>query len=294
MVKKKIMKLSIVTINYNNAQGLRKTLASVASQTYRNIEHIIIDAASTDGSVDIIREYESANSLNSNSLNIKWISEKDKGIYDGMNKGIRKATGEYIQILNSGDILASDNVTERMFAALVSANSLNSHSLNDKIGIPILYGNMIKLWPDGRRINDKCEAGHLSMLSFYHGTLNHDSAYIRRDLFDRFGLYDENLKIVSDWKWYLQAIPLGGITPVYVDIDVTIFDMTGVSESNTAFWKVERRPVLEELVPSMILADYDRYGEDMRMIDRLRKHHLYGLVYFMERILFKLEKWHIL
>ena len=161
-------------------------------------------------------------------------------------------------------------------------------------GVEILYGNMIKQWPDGKRVNDKCEAGYLSMLSFYHGTLNHDSAYIRRDLFDKFGFYDENLKIVSDWKWYLQAIPLGGITPVYVDIDVTVFDMTGVSESNTAFWKVERRPVLEEFVPPMILADYDRYGEDMRMMDRLRRHHMHGLVRFIERVLFKLEKWHIL
>lgn len=305
------MKLSIVTINYNNAEGLRKTLASVASQTYRNIEHIIIDAASTDGSVDIIREYESSNSLNSNSLNIKWVSEKDKGIYDGMNKGIEIALGRravkekhtsyiihntsmeslcnYIQILNSGDILASNDVTERMMSEICK---LNTEHLENRPAI--FYGNMIKQWPDGKRVVDKCEAGHLSMLSFYHGTLNHDSAYIRRDLFERFGLYDENLRIVSDWKWFLKVIPLGGVTPVYVDIDVTVFDMTGVSESNTDKWRVERRPVLEDLVPPMVLADYDKYGEDMRMIDRLRCHHMHGVVRFIERVLFKLEKWHIL
>lgn len=278
------MKLSIITINYNNPDGLRKTLASVASQTYRDIEHIIIDGGSTDGSVDVIHEYvKKVKSRESRVMSVIWSSEPDGGIYAGMNKGIRKATGDYVQILNSGDILAADDVTERMDAAL-NAN-----------GNPaILYGNMIKEWPNGKRICDKCEAGHLSMLSFYHGTLNHDSAYIRRDLFEKFGLYDENLKIVSDWKWYLQTIPLGGVTPVYVNIDVTIFDMTGVSESNTAFWNVERRPILEELVPPMILADYDKYGEVMRMIDRLRKHHLYGLVWFIERVLFKLEKWHIL
>lgn len=286
------MKLSIITINYNNAEGLRKTLASVASQTYRYIEHIIVDASSTDGSVDIIREYESAVHSSSQPLSIVWSSEKDGGIYAGMNKGIRKATGDYIQILNSGDILASPDVTERMMAALDSLNAKRS-SLNED-SVSILYGNMIKEWPDGKQINDKCKTGKLSMLSFYYGTLNHDSAYIRRDLFERFGLYDENLKIVSDWKWYLQAIPLGGITPVYVDIDVTVFDMTGVSESNTAFWKVERRPVLEELVPPMILADYDKYGEDMRMMDRLRRHHMHRLVRFIERVLFKLEKWKIL
>ncbi len=281
------MKLSIVTINYNNAEGLRKTLASVASQTYRDIEHIIVDAASTDGSVDVIRDYESTNRSSVHPLTIVWSSKKDKGIYNGMNIGIQRATGDYIQILNSGDLLAAPDVTERMMNEVERVKGL----MNERV--PILYGNMIKEWPDGKHIVDRCKVGSLSMLSFYHGMLNHDSAYIRRDLFEKFGLYDESLKIVSDWKWFLQAIPLGGITPMYVDIDVTVFDMTGVSESNTAFWKEERRPVLEELVPPMILADYDKYGEDMRMMDRLRRHHMHGLVRFIERVLFKLEKWHI-
>ncbi len=301
-------KLSIVTINYNNADGLQKTLVSVASQTYRSIEHIIIDGGSTDGSVDVIKEYESLNHSSIHPLAIIWSYEKDNGIYNAMNKGIeialgrrevdafnrselvedknkgiRKATGSYVQILNSGDILAAPDVVEHMMLAIEKAEYPE-----------ILYGNMIKEWPNGKRVTDKGGSGQLSMLKFYFATLNHDSAYIRRDLFDRFGLYDENLKIVSDWKWYLQAIPLGGITPVYVDIDVTIFDMTGVSESNTAYWKVERRPVLEALVPPMILADYDMYGEDMCIMDRLRRHHMYGLVRFMERVLFKLEKWEIL
>ena len=281
------MKLSIVTINYNNAEGLRKTLESVAVQTYHDFEHIIIDGASTDGSVDVIREYENtikqSVTINKSGIQLKWVSEPDNGIYNAMNKGIRKASGEYIQILNSGDLIASEDVTSRMLSVL------ENHQYCE-----ILYGNMIKQWPDGKKLVDKCGAGHLSMLSFYYGTLNHDSAYIRRNLFDKFGLYDENLKIVSDWKWYLQAIPLGGVIPEYVDIDVTVFDMTGISESNTAFWKVERRPVLETLVPTMILADYDKYGEDMRMIDRLRRYHLHGLVRFVERVLFKMEKWGIL
>lgn len=289
------MKLSIITINFNNAEGLRRTLASVALQTYRDVEHIIIDGGSTDGSVEVIREYVRQiddRYIDNRYANVVWVSEKDNGIYHAMNKGIGKATGDYIQILNSGDILAAPDVTERMVAAL---RQIDDRCIDGRLtSVPILYGNMIKQWPDGRRLVDKCEAGNLSMLSFYHGTLNHDSAYIRRDLFERFGLYDENLKIVSDWKWYLQVIPLGGITPVYVDIDVTIFDMTGVSESNTAFWKVERRPVLEALVQPMILADYDKYGEDMLMMDRLRRHHLHGLMRFVERVLFKLEKWHIL
>ena len=107
------MKLSIITINYNNAEGLRKTMESVLAQTYTEIEYIIVDGASTDGSVDVIRELATRPT-------IKWVSEKDTGIYNAMNKGIRMATGEYIQILNSGDILAADDVTERMMAALAA------------------------------------------------------------------------------------------------------------------------------------------------------------------------------
>lgn len=287
------MNLSIITINRNNAAGLEKTLKSVASQTCKDFEHIIIDGASTDDSVEVIKQYvENTNNQPSGLLSgvegpnhhqIKWISEPDKGIYNAMNKGIRMASGDYIQILNSGDSLFDEHVVEWMLTAL-----------EEKKYPEILYGNMIKQWPDGRIHRDCCEKGQLSMLSFYHGTLNHDSAYILRNLFERFGYYDEDLKIVSDWEWYLKAIPLGGVQPVYVNLDVTFFDMTGVSESNTAYWKVERRPVLEREVPPMILADYDRYASDMYLVDRLKKHHLYGVVRFVERVLFKLEKWHIL
>lgn len=279
------MKLSIITINRNNASGLEKTLKSVAAQTRKDFEHIIIDGASTDNSVEVIKHYVAStiNPSPDTHHQIRWISEPDKGIYNAMNKGIRMASGDYIQILNSGDSLFNEHVVERMLAAL-----------EEKKYPEILYGNMIKQWPDGRTRRDCCEKGQLTMLSFYHGTLNHDPTYIQRNLFEKFGYYDENLKIVSDWEWYLKAIPLGGVQPVYVDLNVTIFDMTGVSESNTAYWKVERRPVLERELPPMILADYDRYADDMRMMDRINRHHLHGVVRFMERVLFKLEKWHIL
>lgn len=316
------MKLSIVTINYNNAEGLRKTLASVASQTYRSFEHIIIDGGSTDGSVDVIKEYEStikqSVTIDKSTIQLKWISEKDNGIYNAMNKGIEIALGrrvvnadhtsslnslnvnslneslcDYIQILNSGDILAAPDVTERMMAALDSLNAKRS-TPNDKIDIPILYGNMIKKdYATGKIIGKSGEVEYL-LRQYYSATLNHDCCYIRRDMFEKYGLYDENLKIVSDWKWFLQAIGLGNVKPVYVDVDVTIFDASGISESNLELRNKERRQVLEELLPPAILADYDAHSFDAEQMNRLRKHHLYGLVYFMERVLFKLEKWHIL
>lgn len=280
------MRLSIVTINYNNAEGLRKTLSSVATQTYRDIEHIIIDAASTDGSVDVIREYESVNRSSIHPLTIIWSSEIDKGIYNGMNHGIQKASGDYVQILNSGDTLAASDVTERMIDALPK-------------GVDILYGNMLKSFPDGKIVSDHGGDVYLptSFMYFYYGTLNHDSAYIRRDLFDKYGLYNEDMKICSDWEWYVRALILGEASAVYTDIDVTIFDMTGVSENggkNADLIKKERRGYLEKILPQAILHDYDRYHFPIDQYERLRKHHVWGFVWFIERVLYKLEKWKIL
>lgn len=291
------MKLSIVTINYNNAEGLRRTLASVAAQTYRGIEHIIVDAASTDASVDVIRKYESVNRSSVNPLTVIWSSKKDKGVYNGMNIGIMRATGDYIQILNSGDVLAAPDVTERMMNALSTLN----FPLSTENRIAILYGNMLKSY-DGKKIinRDTCGSGMYtpeSFLYFYNGTLNHDCAYIRRDLFDKYGLYNEEMKICSDWEWYVKAIALGGEKAVYTNIDVTIFDMNGVSEShgkNADLIKKERREYLEKILPATVLHDYDAFAFPILQYQRLKKYHLWGFVFFMERVLFKLEKWHIL
>lgn len=287
-----IMKLSIVTINFNNVEGLRKTLASVAEQTYRDIEHVIIDGGSTDGSVDAIKEYALANPNADPFFNhtIKWVSEKDKGIYNAMNKGIRKSTGAYIEILNSGDVLAAHDVTDRMVRELENAEYPS-----------ILYGNMLKSY-DGKTIihRDTCQNGMYSLesfLYFYKGTLNHDCAYIQRDLFDKYGLYNEEMKICSDWEWYVKAIVLGGEKPIYTNIDVTIFDMNGVSEShgkNAELIKKERREYLEKILPAAVLHDYDMFAFPVLQYQRLKKHHLWGIVYFIERVLFKLEKWRIL
>ena len=290
------MKLSIITINYNNAEGLRKTLASVAAQTYADIEHIIVDGGSTDGSVEIVREYVSANGAHSGGSQtgqtgqtkvchqIRWISEKDKGIYNAMNKGIKMATGEYIEILNSGDILFDSQVTQRMIEHLDQTNAERKESIG------ILYGNMIKVNAQGQVVG-KSGYTEFSLRQFYSSTLNHDCAYIRRDLFEEYGLYDENLKIVSDWKWYLQAIGLGRVKPEYVDIDVTIFDDGGISETNLALRNEERRQVLEELLPPAVLWDYDTHAFEMEQMKRLRRWHLYPLVYLIERVCFKFEKW---
>lgn len=270
------MVLTVITINRNNAAGLEKTMQSVLSQMRRDFEYVVVDGASTDDSVAVIERLAPAF-----GTRLKWVSEPDKGIYNAMNKGIGMATGEYIQILNSGDSLVSPEVVDKMYSAL------------EKEGNPsILYGNMLKDMPGGKVVKDRCFAGEeISFLGFYLGTLNHSPAYIKKSLFEKYGRYDENLRIVSDWKWYIQAVAFGGEKPVYVDIDVTFFDMTGISETNMDLCRAERRRVLEEIVPPSMLEDYDRWADPIDRLKRLQRHPwALKLVWFLERCLFKWEK----
>ncbi len=270
------MTLSIITINRNNVSGLERTFRSINSQTSTDFEYVVVDGGSTDESVEAIERL--AAHLGDR---MKWVSEPDKGIYDAMNKGISMATGDYVQFLNSGDCLAGSDVTARMLQALEASGRPS-----------ILYGNMVKEMPDGKRMRDVGFAGkEITLLDFFIGTLNHSSAYIKRDLFDKYGLYDDSLKIASDWKWYLKAIVLGEEKPVYTDIDVTLFDMTGISETNKELARQERMKVLEECIPATILDDYKRWTPAIRQMRRIERYPwAKKLVWFLERCLFKWEK----
>src|SRR3954468_8744814 len=150
------MKLSIITINFNNAAGLRKTMESVVSQSSQHFEYIVIDGGSTDGSAEVIQQHAGKLAY--------WVSEADNGIYNAMNKGILKASGDYCQFLNSGDTLASPYVIERMLEVLPDCS--------------IFYGNMIKALPNGKTYVDTGKRGNVTMLMLYKGTINHSPALI--------------------------------------------------------------------------------------------------------------------
>lgn len=330
------MILSIITINYNNASGLKKTMESVMSQTSREFEYILVDGGSTDASFQIISEQlaegcwqravgsrqnaegsrlEVVNSGQSevdskelivgieqwavaevHGIKVKWISEKDKGIYDAMNKGIRMAKGEYIQFVNSGDTLVSGDVTEKMIKELErqevrgKGQELRAKE-SEELQVGILYGNMLKR-VGAKVICDKGFAGKQpTMLDFYTGTLNHSPVYIQRKLFDRFGLYDDTLRYASDWKWYVQVILLGEVKPCYTDIDVVDFDMSGISTTNWQKTLQEKRTEMSKLFPESILKDYDDWSLGIDQLKRLQRHPwAYRLVYLLERVLFKIEK----
>lgn len=280
------MLLTIITINRNDAAGLEMTMQSVLSQTCQDFEYVVVDGASTDDSVDVIKRLAPGF-----GDRLKWVSEPDKGVYNAQNKGIRMATGDYLHFLNSRDTLVSPDVVGKMVDTL------------EKKGYPpILYGNRIMVFPDGHSELDKCREGkEFTFYNFYHGTLPHQSAYIRRTLFDKYGLYDESLRIVSDWKWFATAIGLGGVKPVYVDIDLVFYDKTGISSVNIPLRDQEKRAALASMIPASILADYRKWdAEKLQMknsfeqqqMKRLKRHPwAHKLVWFLERCLYKWEKW---
>lgn len=216
------MKLSIITINYNNKAGLQRTIDSVICQTWRDFEWIIIDGGSTDGSKELIEKYREHFAYR--------CSEPDKGIYNAMNKGIAKAKGDYLQFLNSGDALHNENVLFLIFKEGFNAD--------------ILYGDLNLV--SKNRIRKIIYPDHLTFPFFLCKSIGHPSSFIRTSLLKESN-YNENYKIVSDWykfmELYLECRSFSHISLVIVD-----FDTTGISSTNHALEMEERDCVLEELL----------------------------------------------
>lgn len=223
------MKLSIITINYNNFDGLKQTAESIVNQTWRDFEWIIIDGGSSDGSNEYII------SLNYN-LNRKgwnpisyWCSELDNGIYNAMNKGILKTQGEYLLFLNSGDCLHDKDVLKKMEKELY--------------GDDVVYGDLRFVSKDKDYVfmyPNKITTHYL-----LHRSLGHPATFIRSCMFDTEG-YREDFKIVSDWyafiKWFRN-----GKTFRHVSIVVSDFDANGVSSTNVEKIEEERKIVFDDL-----------------------------------------------
>ena len=313
------MILTIITINYNNASGLQKTMESVLSQTSNDFEYIVIDGGvaslnppeggtsrPVQQDVEVIEKFIAEKGLKENGFTrCTWLSpfggvgggffsEPDNGIYHAMNKGIRMAKGEYIHFLNSGDWLVDEFVVERMLKELSSFEFRVSGSESgvEATPIDIFVGNKIMVRPDGKVRYGRNDKRPVTAFTFYRGTIKHTSAYIRRAMFDVVGMYDESLRIVSDYKWYFDAVLNHNALVAFTDIYVSYFDNTGISSTNLALDKAERRQVLEQMLPSAVLADYDRYHFAIDQYERLRRYpFLYKFVYLTERILFKFDKW---
>ncbi len=178
-------------------------MQSVFEQTFTDYEYIVIDGGSTDGSKELIEKH-------TNKL-VYCVSEKDEGIFNAMNKGIRKANGDYLIFMNSGDYFFASDVLTKVF--------------NKEHGEDILYGN-VKWWPVEHNGN---YPDVLTFNHFIHNTIPHQGAFIKKELFGIVGLYDENYKVNSDWNFFVLAVYKYNCTYKHLDITISYCNTDGVS-----------------------------------------------------------------
>ena len=227
------MTLSIITVNLNNKDGLQKTIDSVISQTFKDFEWIVIDGGSIDGSKELIEQYSDHISY--------WVSEPDKGIYNAMNKGIRAAKGEYLQFLNSGDYLIVSDVLDRFFSYGAEAD--------------IMYGYVARNI-DGKvqNLTGFLSKDDISLIDLYYQTIPHQGSFFRASLFEQFGLYNENLRIVADREFYIKTIIYGNVSVKFIPITVSFFEDGGISSTSPKYLQ-EKKQVLNSLVPPRVYKD---------------------------------------
>ena len=205
------IRISVITINLNNLIGLKRTFESVLNQNYPEVEYLLIDGKSTDGSKEYIKE-------NQDKVHY-WVSEKDFGVYYAMNKGISKATGDYLIFLNSGDYFSDPN----------SLTNLISNSE----GEDLVYGNLVLREASSTRI--KKYPAKLNFRYFYFESLPHPACLIAKSLFSQYGQYDTSLRIVSDWKFFLLVVVKYKCSYKFIDKKISTFSLDGLSSKRENF-----------------------------------------------------------
>ena len=225
------MLISVITINFNNREGLCHTIKSVAAQSFDDYEFIIIDGGSADGSVEIIKD-------NAERINY-WVSEKDRGIYHAMNKGIAQAQGNYCIFMNSGDSFYDNNVLNSFAKSKPSEDIIVGKIFVNKPGVVIS--------PHPKE--------EFTFYHLYSGSIPHQGSFINTSLLRKYP-YDESLKISSDWKFFVQTMILDNCSVRFVDEYVAKYDLNGLSSDNPQLMREEKERVLNDLFPPRILDDY--------------------------------------
>jgi len=200
------MNISIITINYNNLSGLKKTRESIVSQTYKDYEWIVIDGGSTDGAKEFLQEHADEMAY--------WCSEEDKGVYNAQNKGIKLAKGDYVICMNSGDTFHDENVLKKVCSQDLTAD--------------VIYGDWMRVYPDGRE--EKKEAPQkMTPYFFYYDNICHQAMFIKTSVMQN-SPFDETYKIYADWsKW--RELYQSGCSFCYVPVVVCDYQAgIGLSE----------------------------------------------------------------
>jgi glycosyltransferase involved in cell wall biosynthesis len=222
------LKISIITVCYNSAATLEKTILSVAGQTHSNIEYLIVDGNSKDGTLDIIRKYEDKIT--------KWISEPDKGLYDAMNKGIAMATGDIVGILNSDDTFHSNTVLEAI-AAFHTNNTIDA-----SVGTILQHkenGKVVRVYSSKYWTPEKLKIGFMPP---------HPSIFFKRELFDALGFYELGFIIGADYELITRFFLKGKISWKYSGITTTAMLVGGLSSSGTASYTLITKEIQKALL----------------------------------------------
>ena len=255
------MKISLITACYNSAKTIKTAMESVLSQKGVEIEYIVVDGGSTDGTVDVIKEY-STRSACSTRFSFKWISERDKGMYDAINKGIKMATGEIVGILNADDVLASDDTLAHIAeqfshkeqerqeivenrSDLISTSAFNTDSCAltpDPSRVDAVYAD-IRFVREGETVEALrgaktvryCSAAKWRPWMFrFAAMVPHPSFYVRRECFERLGGYSLDYRICADFELELRYLYLAKLRAAYLPECVVVMRMGGMS---TAGWR---------------------------------------------------------
>ena len=207
------MKISIITITYNSAKTLQRTFESVQSQSYKDIEHIIVDGASTDGTKAMIESYAKTHK------NVVWVSEKDDGIYNAINKGIQMATGDVIGLLHSDDVLYCPDSIGHIAAAFESEK------------VDVVYGDL--QYCKGNKVIRRWKSNAYNPRSLKYGWMPpHPTVYVRRDVYRLVGEYDEWFRIAADYDMLLRIFT-SGFKTCYLPEVLVCMETGGASNKNT-------------------------------------------------------------
>ncbi|WP_185964849.1 glycosyltransferase family 2 protein [Flavobacterium franklandianum] len=229
-------KISIITVNYNDAIGLEKTIVSVLNQTYSDFEYIVIDGNSTDGSKEVILKYQDQLTY--------WVSEPDKGIYNAMNKGINSAIGDYLLFMNSGDVLVDDATILKICSEKLKEDIVAFDCFLEK-------DNAIT----GRRTHIE----NPTLFYVYKKGFKHQSTYIKRSLFQKVGLYNESYMIAGDHEFWIRSFLNSTTTSKSYTTPIAIFQLNGISQTST--WGQEYQRIENELLPNLMT--------DFRLLEQL-------------------------
>jgi glycosyltransferase involved in cell wall biosynthesis len=242
MIKtKKSPLFSIITVCYNEEKTIEKTCKSIASQKYKNFEWRVIDGKSTDKTLEIIKKYKK----HTTSLS----SEKDSGIYNAMNKGIKKSKGKYLLFLNGGDYLKNENTLQEVSAFIEKDGHKND----------LYYGDM--LYDNGELVSYKNST--LNEKFFAKKSISHQATFIKKDLFFKYGDYNEKYRIVSDFEFWIKSIIKGKIKTKYLPVVVSVFDQSGMSTD----YKLAKKQIDER---NDVLLKYNLISKRAAHISRIK------------------------